>query len=239
MKLKKDIFKFNRIYKTIVVYVLVLLALAVFLILYLNQDIRNYIFSDMRLFALSFLLWLSLIISFVTSLFDFWSLQQMTQLSRTLNQLAYLDTLSGIPNRYSCDLIFRDMDAPEKNKHAGCFLFRIANLVEINQTSGHEAGDQLISVFSGILNAAGTKYGFVGRNSGNEFLLIIEKCTPAVVEEFLTTFKKRIQNYNVLNEKTPLRIQYSYVLNDDIQEKQFSSFITILYNRFQEEAEEL
>ena len=48
------------------------------------------------------------------------------------NQIAYLDKLTGIPNRYSCDLIFQNMDTPDKVKHVGCFLLSIKNLIEIH-----------------------------------------------------------------------------------------------------------
>ena len=239
MKLRRDVFKFNRVYKTIVIYVLVALAFAVFLILYLNQDLRNYIFSDMRLFTLSILLWLVLIVSFVTSLFDFWCLQQMTQIGHNLNQIAYLDKLTGIPNRYSCDLIFQNMDAPEKVKHVGAFLLRITNLVEVNEKEGHDAGDHLITVFSSLLDAAGSKYGFVGRNSGNEFLLVIEDCNKDKSDAFLTSFKKRIENYNTMNETKPLQVAYAQLSNDDVQAEHFSQFITRLYEKFHKEPEEL
>ena len=239
MKLRRDVFKFNRVYKTIVIYVLVALAFAVFLILYLNQDLRNYIFSDFRLFTLSILLWLVLIVSFVTSLFDFWSLQQMTQIGHNLNQIAYLDKLTGIPNRYSCDLIFQNMDTPDKVKHVGCFLLSIKNLIEINETKGHDAGDHLITVFSSLLDAAGNKYGFVGRNSGNEFLLIIENCNQKITEEFLASFKKRVENYNKMNEGEPLDVTYSCLMNDEVKAEHFSQFITKLYEKFHKEPEEL
>ena len=239
MKLRRDVFKFNRVYKTVVIYVLLGLAFAVFLILYLNQDLRNYLYSDIRLFTLSILLWLVLIVSFVTSLFDFWSLQQMTQIGHNLNQIAYLDKLTGIPNRYSCDLIFQNMDDPQKVKHVGCFLLQIKNLIEVNKKEGHDAGDKLITVFSSILDSAGSKYGFVGRNSGNEFLVIIEDCTAEKMEGFLTTFKKRINNYNVLNETTPLTVSYTRLMNDDVKAEHFSQFITKLYEQFHKEPEDL
>lgn len=239
MKLRRDVFKFTRVYKTIVIYVLVALAFAVFLILYLNQDLRNYIFSDMRLFTLSILLWLVLIVSFVTSLFDFWTLQQMTQIGHNLNQIAYLDKLTGIPNRYSCDMIFQSMDTPDKVAHVGGCLFSIKNLIEVNEKNGHDAGDHLITVFSSILDSVGSKYGFVGRNSGNEFLLIIENCSRETVDKFLTSFRKRIDNYNKLNEETPLKISFARQLNEDVQAEHFAQFVTRLYDTFHKEPEEL
>lgn len=239
MKLRRDVFKFTRVYKTIVIYALVALAFAVFLILYLNQDLRNYIFSDIRLFTLSILLWLVLIVSFVTSLFDFWTLQQMTQIGHNLNQIAYLDKLTGIPNRYSCDMIFQNMDTPEKVAHVGGCLFSIKNLVAVNEKDGHNAGDHLITVFSSMLDSVGSKYGFVGRNSGNEFLLIIENCSAETIDKCLTSFKKRIENYNKLNESTPIEVSFARQLNDEVKAEHFAQFVTKLYDSFHKEPEEL
>ena len=64
--------------------------------------------------------------------------------SHALNRAAFLDHLTGIPNRHGLDVVFETYDSPESLAHVACYMVTITNLKEINQTMGHVVGDQML-----------------------------------------------------------------------------------------------
>lgn len=239
MKTKDSCFNHIRLYKLVFLCITFAIAFTSFLILYLNRNFREYIYSDSKLTILCFLLWITLLMEFTHTLFDLLALKKLAETDHDLNRLAYLDQLTGIPNRYSCDLIFSQFNTPEKIADLACILMAISNLKEINETQTHETGDHIISDFCSILESVGDEYGFVGRNSGNEFLLVIDQCTPDKMKSFFDSFTLRIQNYNVLNSESPIHIRYACLMNQDAHAKHFFEFITKTYAIFQEKSLDL
>ena len=80
----------------------------------------------------------------------------------TLKHAAYVDELTGMPNRLSCDLVFQ-MYGGESAKidHVACALITISNLSATNIALGRDAGDQILIDFCNILEEVGDDYGFV------------------------------------------------------------------------------
>jgi GGDEF domain-containing protein len=101
----------------------------------------------------------------------------------------------------------------------------------INEQFGREAGNQVIIDFSHILEEIGEEFGFVGRNGGNEFLLVIEKCTKEQMEDFFTQLNARLKRYNVLTLNNPIAIRYGYALNEGLHFTNFSEIITEVYSK--------
>jgi GGDEF domain-containing protein len=85
--------------------------------------------------------------------------------------------------------------------------------------------------FSQILEEIGEEFGFVGRNGGNEFLLVIEKCAKEQMEDFFTQLNTRLKRYNVLTLNNPIAIRYGYALNDELHFTNFSEIITEVYSK--------
>ena len=239
MNAKRNCFNHIRLYKLTFLCVTFTIASISFLILYLNRSFREYIYSDTKLTILCVLLWITLLTEFAHILLDLLALKKLAETDHDLNRLAYLDRLTGIPNRYSCDLIFSQFNTPEKISDLACILMTISNLKEINETQTHETGDRIISDFCIILESVGNEYGFVGRNSGNEFLLVIDQCTPYKLKSFLDSFILRLQNYNVLNSESPVHIRYACLMNQDVHAEHFFEFITKTYALFQEKSIDL
>ena len=106
------------------------------------------------------------------------------------------------------------------------------NLKEINEKCGRGSGDKVISDFCSILESVGRQYGLIGRNSGNEFLVVIENCDKNIIELFLGDLGRRIHNHNTLSDCLPIEITYSSTLGDDSSVEHFYSIITSAYKNF-------
>jgi diguanylate cyclase (GGDEF)-like protein len=151
--------------------------------------------------------------------------------SDDIKKTAYMDELTGMPNRYSCDVLFSKYATQQSIQKVGCALIIIDNLMAINEQFGREAGNQVIIDFSHILEEIGEEFGFVGRNGGNEFLLVIEKCTKEQMEDFFTQLNTRLKRYNVLTLNNPIAIRYGYALNEALHFTNFSEIITEVYSK--------
>ncbi len=165
---------------------------------------------------------------------DFYIIKRTVSIGRHLNKLAYIDKLTGIPNRYSCDLLFENFNSPEFLPETGFLLLKINNLIAINKDKSHSNGNFLISEFSSILEDVSQEYGYVGRNGGNEFIVLMEKCDSTKLEMFLMDLTKRIRGYNEMNVGDPLEIAYSKVLNIDEHKEKISEMISLGYKRLRE-----
>ncbi|MDD3367976.1 MAG: GGDEF domain-containing protein [Lachnospiraceae bacterium] len=155
----------------------------------------------------------------------------MIQESDEIRKAAYLDDLTGLPNRFSCDLIFQMYADPSSIKNIGCASIVISNLVTINESVGRDSGNQVIADFCQILEDIGKDLGFVGRNGGNEFLFIVEDCNRSKMEEFFQSLNKRLKRYNALDLNDKIEIYYKYVLNNEYHAERFSDLITEVYQR--------
>ena len=162
---------------------------------------------------------------------DFTFFGKIIKDSDELRKSAYIDNLTGMPNRTSCDLIFEMYGNEKSLLNVGCALITIDNLVDINASKGRDAGNQVLIDFSNILTEVSEDIGFAGRNGGNEFLLVIEDCNTHAMENFFEQLNIRLKRYNALALNDPISIRYEYILNSEWKLSRFSDIITELYHR--------
>ena len=212
---------FRRI-KTVQLGILIALEIAVALILLCNPSIGKQLFSNKVLLLLYVTIWLLMLFNICCLLYDFVKIKQFAEESHSLNQIAYLDNLTGIPNRHGLDTVFKTYDTPASLMQVGCFMCTIDNLREINETLGHASGDKIILDFCSIFE--------VGRNGGNEFLMVMDKCTHDSMQAFSDKLKERVSAYNESRAKAPIQIKHTYLLNTDVKAQAFTQLLTATYN---------
>ncbi|MCE1226564.1 MAG: EAL domain-containing protein [Geobacteraceae bacterium] len=110
-----------------------------------------------------------------------------------VQQLAYYDRLTGLPNRIAFTEQFdRDLAAAAAEGHTISLLLLDLNyLREINETHGHSLGDQVLVRVAGQLQQLYATAGFIARFSGNDFTIICPKLdqfgAAALGEKILAT----------------------------------------------------
>lgn len=226
--------KFVKIFRTtkiIQLCILLTIELCFFLVLTYKPNLARQIYSSKSLFTLCAITWILMIFNFLCLLYDFLKLRAFASESHYLNKMAYLDNLTGIPNRHSLDTVFQAYATPESLQDVGCAMFSISNLKEVNETQGHSVGDVLIRDFCSIFEEVGDQFGFVSRNGGNEFVAVINNCNEQIMTHFITTLQNRIDIYNNEHEKTPIKLIFSYTLNEEEKVTAFTQLLTITYNK--------
>ncbi|MDE6960746.1 MAG: diguanylate cyclase [Lachnospiraceae bacterium] len=199
--------KTDFIYKTIQLVLYIVLTACCLGILLLDERVYHLVASDPSFRILGVLLWLALGFSFVFIYRDFQYFSNSRKDFWELDYAVHSDPLSGLANRFSCDVMiekYLDKPIPE---NLGCIMFDLTNIHDTNKHYGHIQGNQLIRDFSNILHLASTNMCFVGRNGGNKFLALFEDGNSYQMDSFLKKLDQMVQSYNQ-DPANRLRIEY-------------------------------
>ena len=165
--MRDDYFKSYKMFKFIQLALLVIFAICFFLFIFLDDNLRSSVFSNKVLLTICVFLWAFMLYSVACIIMDFRLLEGHIVHDHVLKRAVYVDSLTGIPNRFSCDQIFEKYENEQDISALGCALIRIANLDDINQDHGRSYGNVALKEFSSMVERISAYYGFVGRNNGN------------------------------------------------------------------------
>jgi diguanylate cyclase (GGDEF)-like protein len=92
-----------------------------------------------------------------------------------LEQLAATDPLTGLANRRGCEksIAGEISRAERERKPLSCIMLDIDRFKQVNDTQGHQAGDQVLRELSAMLRQSVRAYDIVARWGGEEFLLVL------------------------------------------------------------------
>jgi len=96
--------------------------------------------------------------------------------ARELEQLAFYDALTGLANRalFSRELKRICEVSAERNQLAALMLIDLDHFKQVNDTLGHQAGDELLGIIGDRLREAVPASYFVARLGGDEFAILCE-----------------------------------------------------------------
>lgn len=120
---------------------------------------------------------------------------EMKKVEQQTKLMALHDPLTGLPNRtFVMEKLEQWLEASKRacEKLGVCFI-DIDYLKMINDTYGHQVGDEVLKLFSTILKKSIRKSDFVGRISGDEFIVILPNI--ADISEVEKIAKSIINNY--------------------------------------------
>lgn len=94
---------------------------------------------------------------------------------KELEKMAYIDTLTGIPNRryIEVNLYARYNEMKRYQLVFGVLMMDIDHFKEVNDTYGHAIGDKVLKMVSKTLYDNARPYDIVGRWGGEEFVAIV------------------------------------------------------------------
>lgn len=225
-----DYFQNYKTFKVVQLILLVVFAIAFFVYLYADEQLRTSVYTNRSLLTICVFLWAFMIYSFVSIIWDFHQLQKNIIDNHVLNRTAYLDNLTGIPNRNSCDMIFEKYEAAGDISHIGCALISISNLQALNAQFGRDAGNRFLQDFSNIFEKLGDGYGFVGRNGGNEFIAVLEHCSEEKMRSFIDKLTGALDAYNEEHKNANISLSCHTALNYELGVTKFSELMRLLYN---------
>jgi len=113
-----------------------------------------------------------------------------------IQQMAFHDSLTGLPNRklFSDRLAIALAQAKRNQKKVGIAMLDLDHFKDINDTLGHDAGDLLLKAATMRLNAALRQGDTVARFGGDEFLLILPDLKA--IEDAIPVAQKIVDSFN-------------------------------------------
>jgi len=132
------------------------------------------------------------------------------QAEMKLRMLATTDTLTEVLNRGFGLLLFgKQLQLAKRNKSklSICYI-DVDGLKEVNDTYGHQEGDEVLKLVGGFLKEAMREVDIVCRLGGDEFLLVLPQCS---IDQTLTAWGRIAQKKADFNTKgiKPYKINLS------------------------------
>ena len=137
---------------------------------------------------------------------------KMSVLNKLLEQRAYTDAHTGLPNKGACEVLLKNKETVEK--HTACIMFDLNNLKIINDTKGHSKGDQLILNFARFLRNIIPKEAFVGRYGGDEFMVVIYNTSKTEIEDILKQLSREKDRLNSRGNDMPIDYACGWAISD-------------------------
>ena len=116
------------------------------------------------------------------------------------DKLVYIDSLTQIANRNKCNYIFTRIDNDYKDDLA-IVSIDLNDFKIVNDTMGHNVGDELLCDFAKILKLTFEKSGFIGRMGGDEFIAILSGHDESKVKKLIEELNDNILNFNNISNK--------------------------------------
>jgi diguanylate cyclase (GGDEF)-like protein len=104
-------------------------------------------------------------------------IEQREQAQQHLNQLAYFDGLTGLPNREGFGIALNQvlMDMQGSKERLALLFIDVDRLKNINDGLGHGAGDLLLQQIAARLQAVLRAHDHLSRFGGDEFVVIVSE----------------------------------------------------------------
>lgn len=112
-----------------------------------------------------------------------------------LERLASRDPMTGCLNRRVFYERFERLyaDAKRRNLEISCIMGDIDKFKLVNDTFGHQAGDQVIRSFASILQSAVRGEDLVGRYGGEEFCIVLIGATPDAAVRLAERIRRTVE----------------------------------------------
>ncbi len=140
---------------------------------------------------------------------------KLLEYNTLLEKQATEDLLTGLFNRRKGKEL---LDAIAKNQSmAGNCCVSIGDIdyfKKVNDTYGHDAGDEVLRVVSRILESEMRRKDFVVRWGGEEFLLVFMNCNGDEACEILDHIRKKIKNTEIIVNDQKIKVTMTFGLTE-------------------------
>ncbi|MCA1055627.1 diguanylate cyclase [Rossellomorea aquimaris] len=111
---------------------------------------------------------------------------------------ALRDALTGLNNVRSFDTHYNRMIKESMDEKVECAicLIDVDHFKQINDTYGHTAGDEVLKQLAGLLKGLTRSGDILSRNGGEEFSLLLPKCTVGQAKDIATRVREAVSEFN-------------------------------------------
>ncbi len=159
-------------------------------------------------------------------------IQKESLQSEVFKEMAYKDALTGLPNRAAFEKEIQEIVTHKKSQPNPLVLsIDLNGLKKVNDTLGHQEGDNLIKRGADILQSCFSQYGCVFRIGGDEFYAFLYNVDELEWETIKDYFQQELKRINK-NEQIPLSISIGCAV---VHKKHMQQCIQLADERMYEE----
>jgi len=136
---------------------------------------------------------------------------ELEKLYAEVQRLSVMDSLTGLYNRRGFfELSHREVDRAKRfGGSLPVIMLDIDHFKDINDTHGHEAGDQVLEKLAGRLSGQLRKVDIMGRYGGDEFLILLPETNAASARNVAERLRHSIVNEPMETSQGPLNVTIS------------------------------
>ena len=140
------------------------------------------------------------------------------QYTKKLEKLAYLDPMTGIANRRRFFEKVNTLFHQNRSNHSPVHLFivDIDKFKEINDTFGHDVGDEVIRVFVSIVKSELGKNDCFARIGGDEFILLMQMSKEKALSVVEKIQDKIFETHSLLGSDVNFSVSMGMTKIEDI-----------------------
>lgn len=134
------------------------------------------------------------------------ALDKIKALNQKLERLSYLDELTGLPNRrFFDDVCSREWRrAIRDEKTMAVIMLDIDNFKEINDTKGHQGGDDCLTTVAKTIGKVLHRAGdLAARYGGDEFIILLPDADITGARNIAAAIHQKIRTLNIENTGSP------------------------------------
>ncbi|QBM18746.1 hypothetical protein MARI_28880 [Marinobacter sp. JH2] len=124
---------------------------------------------------------------------------KVTQRTEELYKLARIDALTGLKNRRGLDEAINSSAHQSRREDTGLGLIwlDIDHFKVINDTKGHQTGDEVLQNVARWLETSVRPYDHLGRWGGDEFVVVLSPCDEEVLEHICHRIRACIEQESI------------------------------------------
>jgi diguanylate cyclase (GGDEF)-like protein len=128
-----------------------------------------------------------------------------------LRRTSHIDTLTGVNNRRFLEQrIGEEIDRSQRNDDPlSCLFLDIDYFKSINDTYGHQAGDQVLALVAGMIKKQLRSNDVLARYGGEEFVALLSTIDEAKAEDIAERIRKSIKDLSVPFNNDVLKVTIS------------------------------
>ena len=128
-------------------------------------------------------------------------ISQRKKSEKTIEQMAFYDALTGLPNRHMFKKHLNEILTNHENKKLAVLFLDLDRFKNINDTKGHTIGDLLLKIVAKRLKMAVKNEGMVSRQGGDEFIILLEDIDKEKVAEVANQIIEQFSNPIEINQQ--------------------------------------
>ncbi len=141
-------------------------------------------------------------------------LTEWKKAEKRLNYMSFHDSLTDLYNR---NYFEEEMNRLQDGRYAplGIIICDVDGLKHINDTLGHEQGDQLLTNTASILRKAFRASDIIARIGGDEFSILIPQTSAKDMENLVQRLRTYVENHNKRHPNISISLSIGYALCED------------------------